>query len=133
MSRSGLAYLDASAFVKLVAAEPESQALRAELIAWPQAIASELLEVEAQRFAQRYGGTAPRLVSSALRRVTLVPMSSEIRRLAVAAQPPELRTLDAIHLATALVLGSTVGAFFAYDKRLASAATAAGLAVLAPG
>ena len=50
MSRSGLAYLDASAFVKLVAAEPESQALRAELIAWPQAIASELLEVEAQRF-----------------------------------------------------------------------------------
>lgn len=127
-----LAYLDASAFVKLIAAEPESQALQAELIGWPQAIASELLEVEAQRFAQRYGGAAPRLVASALPRVTLVPVGPEIRRLAGTVLPPELRTLDAIHLATALVLGSTVGAFFAYDKRLASAATAAGLPVLAP-
>jgi predicted nucleic acid-binding protein len=129
---TGFAYLDASAFVKLVAAEPESAALEAELRSWPYAVASDLLEIEAKRFAERYGGQAPLLVEAALRRVMLIPIRPEIRRLAAAVRPVELRTLDAIHLTTALVLGSRVAAFFTYDSRLGAAARSSGLEVCAP-
>ena len=129
MTESRLAYLDASAFVKLAAPEPESPALETELRDWPHAVASELLEVEARRFGQRYGGSAPRLVEAALRRITLIPLAGEVRKLAASVAPRELRTLDAIHLATALTLGAELVTFFAYDRRLAGAAEASGLSI----
>lgn len=131
MTTPALAYLDASAFIKLVAAEPESAALEAELRRWPQAVASELLEIEARRFAVRFG-LAMRPIEAALKRVTLVPSHSQIRNLASTVKPAGLRTLDAVHLATALVLRGRVAAFFAYDQRLAHAARANGLNVVAP-
>jgi predicted nucleic acid-binding protein len=55
--------------------------------------------------------------------------------LAVAAvlTPPSLRSLDAIHLATALRLGDDLGVFLAYDERLLRAAAAHGLPVAGPG
>ena len=45
---------------------------------------------------------------------------------------PGVRSLDAIHLATALSLGERCGAFFAYDERLIAAARARGLTVTVP-
>lgn len=132
MSGPKLGYLDASAFIKLIASEPESLALEAELRRWPFTVASDLLEVEARRFGNRYGGAAPMLIEAALRRITLIPVCAEIRKLAASAPPPELRTLDAIHLATALALGAQMGCFFAYDRRLADAVEANGLKVRAP-
>ena len=62
-----------------------------------------------------------------------MPVDDDVRRLAATVGSPSLRSLDAIHLATALSLGDDLGAFCCYDRRLASEAEAVGLAVLAPG
>jgi len=130
---SEIAYIDASAFVKLFALEPESEAVAAAMDAeWTNLVASEILSVEAFRAAVRIGGDAPANASRCLRRVVLLPLSSEVRARACRIGTPELRALDAIHLATALSQDAQVGAIFTYDKRLAQASTAAGLQVLAP-
>jgi predicted nucleic acid-binding protein len=131
--RGDFAYIDTSAFLKLLGTEPESD-LMAKAIgaAWPHLLASEILAVEAFRAALRAGGEAPAEVAGLLRHVVLRPFSSEIRDSASRIAPPQLRTLDAIHLATALSLRENVGAIFTYDKRLAEASGVAGLRVLAP-
>jgi uncharacterized protein len=61
-----------------------------------------------------------------------VELSAGIADAAAKLEPPSLRTLDAVHLASALSLGDDLGAFVAYDRRLAEAAEAAGIEVLAP-
>lgn len=119
--------------MKLVTPEPESAALEAELARFAGAVASELLEVEATRVGERLGGTTPAMVAEGLRHVTLIPISPQIRRRAGRLRPPELRTLDAIHLATALAVGSELEALFAYDQRLVRAAADSGLRVSSPG
>ena len=130
---SAIAYLDASALVKLVVPEPESQALSAAIRSdWPHVLASEILAVEVFRAALRVGGDAPALAARLLRSVALLPLTPEIREDACRAGPPELRALDAIHLATAISVGGRIAAVLTYDVRLAAAARAAGLAVHAP-
>ena len=62
----------------------------------------------------------------------LLELDADIRRAAADLSDPGLRTLDAIHLATALSLGERCGAFFAYDDRLIAAARAHGLTVTVP-
>jgi uncharacterized protein len=64
--------------------------------------------------------------------VAFVELSAGIADAAAKLEPPSLRTLDAVHLASALSLGDDLGAFVAYDRRLAEAAEAAGIEVLAP-
>jgi predicted nucleic acid-binding protein len=61
-----------------------------------------------------------------------VELSAGIADAAAKLEPPSLRTLDAIQLASALSLGDDLGAFVAYDRRLAQAAEVAGIGVLAP-
>ena len=131
---TAVAYIDASAFVKLFSMEPESAAMRAALHEehGPLLTASEILSVEAFRAALRLGGEAPAQVPALLRRVALHPLSSEIRESAQRIGTKSLRALDAIHLATAVRLGDEVNAVFTYDKRLADASADAGLRVLAP-
>jgi uncharacterized protein len=130
---SDIAYIDASAFVKLFAPEPESEAIAVAMDAeWSNLVASEILAVEAFRAAVRIGGDAPAAASRVLRRVALLPLSSEVRERACRIGTPELRALDAIHLATALSQGAQIAAIFTYDKRLARASADAGLRVLAP-
>jgi len=128
-----LAYVDTSAFLKLLGNEPES-ALVVEAVdsTWPHLVASEILAVEAFRGALRIGGGAPAEVTRLLGLVALQPLSLEVRNSACRIAPPRLRTLDAIHLATAISLGDRIGAIFTYDKRLAEASADAGLRVLAP-
>lgn len=130
---SGFAYVDTSAFLKLLGAERES-AMMIEAIdaSWPHLIASEILAVEALRAGLRIGGSAPAEVTRLLHRVVLQPLSPTVRDGACRVPPPLLRTLDAIHLATAISLGEKVEAIFTYDKRLAEASADAGLRVLAP-
>lgn len=128
-----VAYIDTSAFVKLFVEEPESDAVAAAIgSSWTRIVASEILAVEAFRTALRRGGEAPALAAQLLRQVILLPFSTGIRVDACRLSPPELRTLDAIHLATAISVADQVGAIFTYDKRLAQASTDAGLRVLAP-
>ncbi len=130
---SGIAYIDTSAFVKLFVDEPESEAMGAAIeSSWTQLVASEILAVEAFRAALRREAEAPRLVAQLLRKVVLLPFSAEVRMDSCRVAPPELRALDAIHLATALSVADQIGAVFTYDERLAQASTNAGLRVLAP-
>ena len=118
--------------MKLVAGEPEETALRAELRRWDAHVASELLAVEVLRACARYGDDALGRATVALDSISLIPVDREVIRAAAALQPTELRSLDAIHLATALSLGDDLGVVVAYDRRLVAAARAEGLAVASP-
>ncbi len=130
---SDVAYIDASAFIKLFARERESEAMaRAIDVKWSNLVASEILEVETFRAALRIGGGAPALAKSMLRRVVLLPLLPTTRESACRIGPPALRTIDALHLATALSSEAEASAIFTYDARLAQASVDAGLQVLAP-
>jgi uncharacterized protein len=132
VNAASLAYVDASAFVKLVVREPESEALVAALGAWPRRVSSALLVVEAVRASARVSDQASRRAESLLSGLTLVPVSLEVLRSAARLDPARLRSMDAIHLATALSLGDDLGVVFAYDERLRAAAAEGSLPVAAP-
>lgn len=124
--------MDTSAYVKLVVDEPESVALHRELAGWSAWTSSALLGVEAVRACRRLGETVAQSAEASLGDIALIPMDDQVLAVARRLDPGELRSLDAIHLATALSIGSDLGALFSYDERLMAAATAAGLRVLAP-
>jgi predicted nucleic acid-binding protein len=62
----------------------------------------------------------------------MVDLDEDLMQGAAALDPPELRTLDAIHLATVISLGRDLGALCAYDVRLSTAAAARSVEVLSP-
>ncbi len=126
-----LAYVDASAFVKLIAPEPESKALARAIDGW-LLTSSALLEVEAVIAVRRRDPAEVRTVRELLRGVGLIEIDADVRRAAGDLTDPGLRALDAIHLATALSLGEHCGTVFAYDERLVAAARAHGLSVTVP-
>ena len=128
---SQLAYVDASAFVKLVIGEPQSDAL-GDALAGLTMISSAILEVEAALVVRRRQPRSFNAVRRLLGSVRLVDVERAIRRAAGDLEDPGLRSLDAIHLATALSLGERCGAFFAYDDRLIAAARVHGLTVTVP-
>lgn len=124
-------YLDSSALVKLVLIERETGILRAWADGRPLA-SSAVAVTEVLRAVRR---TDPdrepeaRLILTAL---VLLDLSVEVLEHAAAVPPPALRTLDAIHIATALALGDELDALVTYDARMAGAARLAGLRVDAP-
>jgi uncharacterized protein len=127
-------YLDSAAVVKLVHAEPESQALRDWLderteTGW---ISSVLVEIEAFRALARHAPAAVIRLHPILDQIELVDLSPRIRKLAQTVQSAAVRSLDAIHLGTALQARPALTSFVTYDKRLLDAAAAAGLPALAP-
>ncbi len=124
-------YLDTSAFVKLVRSEPESPALRRELTG-RELLSSALLTVEGLRAARRYGELAAKRAHAALATVTLLPLDQPILQAAARLDPAELRSLDALHLATALSLGGDLERLYCYDTRLSDAAQALGIEVSQP-
>jgi predicted nucleic acid-binding protein len=126
-----LAYVDASAFVKLIVNERESDAL-SPVVGRRRLASSSLLEVEALLAVRRREPDEEAIARELLRGVELIETRAEIRRVAASLPDPHLRSLDAIHLATALSLRDHLGAFFVYDKRLAAAAQAHGLPVTVP-
>jgi predicted nucleic acid-binding protein len=122
-------YLDSSALVKLVAEEPESAAL--QLTVGDEALmSSEIARVEVARAARRHA--AEEVGRELLDRLFEVELTVEILEAAAVAEPPELSSLDAIHLASALEQRDGIDCFVAYDERLLAAAEAAGLAVASP-
>ena len=125
-------YLDSSAIVKLVAREPETEDLVSFVRADPAVVASALAVTEVIRAIVRAGGRAVR-AEAVLDSIALMPIDEGILRTAAALKPPDLRTLDAIHLASALSIGRDLAAFVTYDQRLADAAVGADLTVTAPG
>jgi predicted nucleic acid-binding protein len=131
---SRLLYLDASAIVKLIRPEPESSALLASLGQWRERVTSALSALEVRRALRRVKATDSdwRRAEEALRRVGQIGIGEAILTAAAKLEPPELRTLDSIHLATALLLGKELGALTTYDRRLQQAGRALGLEVLSP-
>lgn len=125
-------YLDSSALVKLARPEPESAALRSYLRRRQALVSSALARTEVHRALLPAGPLAVQRGLLVLRKVDLVRVGTPILEAAGALAPTELRSLDAIHLATALQLGESLSRFVAYDERLAEAARAAGLHVVAP-
>lgn len=124
-------YLDASALVKLVQLEPQSGALVGEVARWRTHVTSVVGAVEVRRAARR-SGADPARVDQVLERISLLELDDGIRALASAIEPPELRTLDALHLASAMSLEDDLGAIACYDERLAGAAALEGIAVVTP-
>jgi len=127
-------YLDSSAIVKLVSAEMESLALFEFIQSYEERISSILARVEVQRALRRARGTAAerRRADRVLERISLLRIDDPILALASRVSPPDLRSLDAIHLATALSVGDAIAGVVTYDDRLARAAATARLQVFAP-
>ncbi|HEV2250989.1 MAG TPA: PIN domain-containing protein [Candidatus Limnocylindria bacterium] len=127
-------YLDASAIVKLVVRERETDRLIA-YVGDAALVSSEVSEVEVPRAAFLRTGESESIAraETALRRFSLVALDDELRREASRARPAELRSLDAIHLASCLRLRSQVDAVVVYNRRLTAALRAHALPVEAPG
>ena len=132
-------YADASALVKLARDEAESASLSAYL-AGADLVSSELALAEVPRALRRAVAMDPALpleglwgrVDELIHRIALRPIDHDVLLGAAALTEPSLRTLDAIHVTTALHL-SPVEAFVTYDERQAAAARLAGLRTVAPG
>jgi predicted nucleic acid-binding protein len=123
-------YVDTSAFLKLLVREKESGPLR-EALTDASLWSSTLLDVEAHRSARRLGVAADD-VATALDKVALLAPTASTFASARDIGPTTLRTLDALHLATALELGSELEAVVTYDDRLAAGCASVSLAVLSP-
>ncbi len=132
MSAERVTYIDASAIVKLVVAEPESKVLRRYLARRQPLVSSALARIEVARALMPSGPEAVARGEDALRRIQLLRLNDRVLTEAGRLQPAELRSLDAIHLASAGQLGASVRQIVTYDERMASAARAAGLKVGSP-
>ena len=126
-------YIDTSAFVKLISLEPETDAL----LQWlsehrPTLFSSELLRTEAIRAVRRFDPAALLTAKELLLTVNLLAMPSSTFARAAELDPRILRSLDALHLASALDLGDDLDALITYDDRLAEACALHGVAVVAP-
>ncbi|NGN68380.1 type II toxin-antitoxin system VapC family toxin [Streptomyces sp. A7024] len=132
-------YLDSAAIVKMVRREPGT----AELVAWLNArpdaplVASALVEIEVPRALRRAAPQSLAGVPGTLARLYRIEIDAAVRATAAAYTDPMLRSLAAVHLATAHLLtdqpGSAALTFVTYDKRLLAAAADIGLATASPG
>ncbi|HVA87497.1 MAG TPA: type II toxin-antitoxin system VapC family toxin [Candidatus Saccharimonadales bacterium] len=126
-------YLDSSAFVKLVVEEPESAAVRSFLAnRSARRVSSALLRTESLRAVRHLGPDALATIREGLRRVDLIGIDDRILDAAGILEPQVLRTLDAIHLATAMAVGDDLEAIVTYDQRMVDAARWMGLATATP-
>jgi len=118
--------------VKLPLREAELDALLVELAGWDGYVSSALLGVEAIRACARYAGEYATQARAFLEGVALLPLDDSVLDQASAIRPAELRSLDALHLATALSVRDEIGLFVTYDERLGAAALDRGLPVSQP-
>lgn len=125
-------YLDASAIVKLAVREAESTVLRRYLRRRRPLVSSALARTEVLRALLPSGDTAVRRGRDSLSRLDLVRVNDRILGVAGILLPPDIRSLDAIHLATAQQLGSDLGQFVTYDERMVAAASGLGFKVTSP-
>jgi predicted nucleic acid-binding protein len=131
-------YLDSSAVVKLVREEVHSR----DLIDWLERkqseslVSSALVEVEVARALWRYAPECLSVLPDVLAQLYRVDLDAHVRTMAAAYRFPGLRSLDAIHLATAETVGGaskSVQAFVVYDRRLGVLAAERGFCVESPG
>ena len=129
----GIWYLDSSALVKLVAVEAHSAAMyRWQEEAEARLVTCDLGEAEVLRAVRRVDTALLDRARAVLSTIDIVPLDrSHLTRAALIA-PAHLRTLDAIHVVTALDLGDRLQGFVTYNERQAAAARDHGLRVESP-
>ena len=128
-----LVYVDSSALIKLVFEEPESAALADFLRAWPSRVSSVLARIEVTRtVAQVEDPVADREAQRVLRGLNLLRLDDEIMTMAASMAPRSLRSLDAIHVASAQSLGQHLAGMVVYDRRLREAARSCGINTWTP-
>jgi uncharacterized protein len=125
-------YVDTSALGRVVLGEPDAASIRARLAQFDPWFASELLVVELRRLGRREG--IPAQADRTLAAVNLVPLSRALLERASRIDPVEVRSLDAIHLCTAIDLhnAGAIGAVLSYDHQLQQGCQHHGIAVEAP-
>ena len=125
-------YLDSSAILKYVFAEPERPALVKALTS--QAISSELTRLEVKRTVYRINPKDIILANEELSRINFVSISNQVLGVAESfTSGVTLATLDAIHVATAITLGKGIEGIITYDKQMVTNARNLGIKVLSPG
>jgi predicted nucleic acid-binding protein len=132
MSAEGVTYVDSSAIVKLVVREPESSALRRHLQRRQPLVSSALARTEVIRALLPLGETALQRGEEALRRIELLRVNDRVLRSAGVLEPADLRSLDAIHLASAQQFGTDLRQVVTYDERMLEAAQELGLKTASP-
>ncbi len=127
-------YLDSSALVKLAVTEPETAGLARWLAGQPNLlhVSSIVIRVEVPRAVWRADPTALPESYRVIRRLVEVELTDEVLGRAASIRPAALRSIDAIHLASALSIRRELTAFVAYDKRLLAAARETGLSAASP-
>jgi len=130
-----LIYCDSSALVKLIADEAESEALDQWLgeQAEPHLVSTVLARTEVWRAVRRRSDDLLTKATELLGSLSIVELDADLADAAGGQNPPSLRSLDAIHLASAQRLGTALAAFVAYDARLVQAAEELRLTVVRPG
>ena len=129
-----LLYLDSSALVKLVLGEAESLQLMVFLAEYPERVTSVVAAIEVRRAVRRVSSDDLFLerADQVLEGVHQLPIDDKTVQLAGELPPSSLRTLDALHLAAAASLGTSLAGMVVYDHRLGEAARQQGLPVFAP-
>ncbi|OZB81841.1 MAG: VapC toxin family PIN domain ribonuclease [Microbacterium sp. 14-71-5] len=126
-------YLDTAALVKLVVAEQETAALRAWLGETDRdPVSCDLARTELMRAVRRAAPDRVVQARAVLDALTRLEVTTAVFEEAGRLDPAVVRSLDAIHLAAALSLGDDLEGLVTYDERLADAARANGVAVVAP-
>jgi uncharacterized protein len=128
-------YCDSSALVKLVINEPESEELEAWLGSQPEPVlvSSVLARTEVVRAVARTDPDAVHLALELLAAISVVELDASLADEAARLDPGELRSVDALHMASALRLGPALGSVLSYDERMLEAAIRRGIAVAHPG
>jgi len=125
-------YLDSSAIVKLVVREPETEALLAFLESRHVRVTSALARVEVVRAVRRHGRSATTRATAMLDALSQLALDDALLDSAAAINANQLRSLAAIHLASAQQLESDLDVLVTYDERMFAAARALGLPVSLP-
>lgn len=125
-------YLDSSAIVKLVISEPESAALRQHLRRCRPLVSSALARTEVLRALLGEGDEGLTRGRAVLASLDLIRVSNRVLDDAARLLPAEVRSLDAIHLATAQQLSSELDQIVTYDDRMLRAAERLGMRTARP-
>lgn len=125
-------YLDSSAIVKLAVEESESKVLRTYLRRRNPLVSSALARTEVLRAVLLEGEAGVARGRAVLGRIDLIRINGRILNAAGVLVPPELRSLDAIHIASALLLGMDLRQLVTYDDRMLATAHDLGITTVSP-